>query len=71
MVRSETNLQFKEDLKKERVSLDFLEESTGFPKEFIKTELLHDEEVINLEDLRLKMLNYLEKANSEQMALNA
>ena len=66
MVRSETENNVKDESSKSSVSLDFLEETTGFPKEFIKEELFLDGENINIDELRLKMLNYLEQANETQ-----
>lgn len=63
MVRSKTEENVKEDNSKDLVSLNFLVEATGFPKDFIKTELLLDSEQIYLDQLRLKMLNYLERLN--------
>jgi hypothetical protein len=46
---------------KELISLDKLAELTGFPVEFIKTELfLSSDESLTLEELRVKALNFLE-----------
>jgi predicted nucleotidyltransferase len=71
MVRSETDKNVKDEISNQAVNLDFLEESTGFPKEFIKKELLLDEKNLDLDQLRLKMLNYLERVNLEQSGVQA
>ncbi len=71
MVRSETDKNVKDEISNQAVNLDFLEENTGFPKEFIKKELLLDEENLDLDQLRLKMLNYLEQVNLEQSGVQA
>lgn len=43
------------------VSLDQLAELTGFPVDFIKRELLlSDEQSMSVEELRAKVLNYLD-----------
>ncbi|MCP4912545.1 MAG: hypothetical protein GY909_05460 [Oligoflexia bacterium] len=44
----------------EKVQVENLSELTGFPVDFIKKELLVDEESISMEDLRSKMISYLE-----------
>ncbi|MAF76530.1 MAG: hypothetical protein CME63_03700 [Halobacteriovoraceae bacterium] len=48
----------------EKVSLDSLSMMTGFPVEFIKSELIVDGEDISMADLRKTMVNFLEKNKS-------
>ncbi len=45
----------------EKVSLDTLSLMTGFPADFIKSELIVDGEDLSVEDLRKTMINFLEK----------
>lgn len=51
----------------EKVAVENLSELTGFPTDFIKKELLVDGESISIEDLRSKMITYLE--NNKEMFL--
>ena len=51
----------------EKVSLSSLSELTGFPVEFIKKELLLDQEPISMNDLRQSMIAYLEQSNQMMM----
>lgn len=44
----------------EKVSFSSLSEMTGFPVEFIKKELLIDEEPVSMSQLRTSMAAYLE-----------
>jgi hypothetical protein len=44
----------------EKVSFSTLSEMTGFPVEFIKKELLIDEEPVSMSQLRTSMAAYLE-----------
>ena len=44
----------------EKVSFSTLSEMTGFPVEFIKKELLIDEEPVSMSQLRTSMASYLE-----------
>jgi hypothetical protein len=44
----------------EKVSLSSLSELTGFPVDFIKKELLLEEEPISMNELRHSVLRYLE-----------
>lgn len=46
----------------EQVTISALAEHTGFPAEFIKEELLLNEDAIDISMLREKMLNYLQSA---------
>ncbi|MCO4794626.1 MAG: hypothetical protein KC493_12985 [Bacteriovoracaceae bacterium] len=43
-----------------KVPLESLSELTGFPVDFIKKELLLDQESLSMEELRKSMVNYLE-----------
>ena len=45
--------------------LESLSELTGFPVDFIKKELLLDQESLSMEDLRKSMVNYLENTAEE------
>ncbi|MDC1175498.1 hypothetical protein OAT67_08870 [Bacteriovoracaceae bacterium] len=45
---------------RENVPVENLSELTGFPVDFIKKELLVDGESISIDDLRSKMITYLE-----------
>lgn len=47
----------------EKVSLSSLSELTGFPVDFIKKELLLEEEPVSMSDLRQSVLRYLEAAS--------
>ncbi len=58
----ETKQAVNEDTQK--VSLDSLSEMTGFPLDFIKSELIVEGEEISMSDLRKTMVNYLEKNKS-------
>lgn len=49
----------------DKIPLASLSQLTGFPIEFIKKELLLDDEELSLEDLRNSMLNYLESTSTE------
>ena len=49
----------------EKVPLESLSELTGFPVEFIKKELLLDEESLSMNDLRKSMAVYLENTVHE------
>jgi len=50
---------------KEAISLDSLSQLTGFPVEFIKKELLIlDDQTFTLDQLRSRMLKYLDQTNS-------
>jgi len=49
----------------EKIPLESLSQLTGFPIEFIKKELLLDNEELSMEDLRSSMLNYLESTSTE------
>lgn len=51
--------------KEPKVNLVSLSEMTGFPVDFIKSELLVDENEMTLTDLRASMATYLEKTNIE------
>ncbi len=51
----------------EKVSISSLSELTGFPVEFIKKELLLDQEPISMNDLRQSMIAYLEQSNQMMM----
>jgi len=48
-----------------KVNLVSLSEMTGFPVDFIKSELLVSENEMTLTDLRASMTAYLEKTNIE------
>ena len=48
-----------------KISLASLSELTGFPIEFIKKELLIEEEPISMRELRESMMAYLEASVSE------
>jgi hypothetical protein len=48
-----------------KVPLESLSELTGFPVDFIKKELLLDQESLSMEDLRKSMVNYLENTAEE------
>ena len=48
----------------QRVSISSLSSLTGFPVEFIKKELLVDDELLSMKQLRNSMLTYLE-SNSQ------
>lgn len=52
----------------EKVSLSSLSELTGFPVDFIKKELLLEEEPISMNELRHSVLRYLE-ATTENLEL--
>ncbi len=58
----ETKQAVNEDTQK--VSLDSLSEMTGFPLDFIKSELIVEGDEISMSDLRKTMVNYLEKNKS-------
>ena len=45
----------------QKVSLDSLSQMTGFPLDFIKSELIVEGEEISMSDLRKTMVNFLEK----------
>lgn len=51
----------------EKISISSLSELTGFPVEFIKKELLLDQEPISMNDLRQSMIAYLEQSNQMMM----
>lgn len=46
-----------------KVPLKSLSDLTGFPIEFIKKELLLEEEELSMQDLRSSMITYLESTN--------
>jgi hypothetical protein len=48
----------------EKLSIDSLSLMTGFPAEFIKSELIVEGEDISMSDLRKTMVNFLEKNKS-------
>jgi hypothetical protein len=50
----------------EKIPLSSLSELTGFPIEFIKKELLLQDEELSMDDLRKSMVAYLE-STSEKM----
>ncbi|MCB9063196.1 MAG: hypothetical protein H6622_16850 [Halobacteriovoraceae bacterium] len=52
--------QFNSSRENDFVSLRSLANLTGFPSEFIKEELLMEEEVLTLDELRQRMAVYLE-----------
>ncbi|MCF8059673.1 MAG: hypothetical protein K9K67_10275 [Bacteriovoracaceae bacterium] len=60
-VRGETN----SGMGSQSVPLSSLSEMTGFPIDFIKSELLVNEEEISLDQLRLSMASYLESTLEE------
>lgn len=45
----------------EKISLESLSQLTGFPVEFIQSELLIGEDDLGLEELRASVLNYLQE----------
>ena len=47
----------------EMVELSTLSKMTGFPVDFIKSEILVDQEKISLDQLRASMVAYLESTN--------
>jgi predicted transcriptional regulator len=49
----------------EKVSFASLSELTGFPVDFIKKELLLDEEPVSMNELRRSVLRYLEATSGE------
>ncbi|GAB4009984.1 MAG: hypothetical protein Fur0010_01700 [Bdellovibrio sp.] len=49
----------------DKIPLASLSQLTGFPIEFIKKELLLDDEELSMEDLRSSMLKYLELTSTE------
>lgn len=49
----------------EKVSLSSLSELTGFPVDFIKKELLLDEEPVSMNELRASVLRYLEATSED------
>ncbi len=49
----------------QKVSLDRLSSLTGFPKHFIKKELLIEDEEVLLKELRSLMIRYLENCSKE------
>lgn len=51
-----------------KVSLSSLSEMTGFPVDFIKKELLLENEPVSMDELRQSVLRYLEMTASEQQA---
>jgi len=55
---------------KERVSLDTLSSLTGFPLEFIKKELLIQEDSLSMVELRESMLTYLSKSDERYSGNN-
>ncbi|MBH47524.1 MAG: hypothetical protein CME71_05090 [Halobacteriovorax sp.] len=50
----------------QKIPLDSLSSMTGFPVDFIKKELLLEEDQLSLAELRRSMLTYLE-SNSEML----
>lgn len=48
-----------------QVPLESLSELTGFPVEFIKKELLLDEENVSMNDLRQSIVRYLESTSED------
>ncbi len=44
----------------DRVSISSLSELTGFPVDFIKKELLLEDDTLTMEELRASMINFLE-----------
>ncbi len=50
----------------QKIPLDSLSSLTGFPVDFIKKELLLEEDQLSLAELRRSMLSYLE-SNSEML----
>ena len=50
----------------ERVSLDRLSQLTGFPKDFIKKELLLDDDILSLSLLRERAVRYLDGIYGEE-----
>lgn len=55
---------------KERVSLTTLSELTGFPLEFIKKELLIQEDSLSMGELRSSVLCYLSKSDGRYSGNN-
>jgi len=55
---------------KERVSLNTLSSLTGFPLEFIKKELLIQEDSLSMVELRESMLTYLSKSDERYSGNN-
>jgi len=45
----------------QKVSMDTLSTMTGFPADFIKSELIVEDEDLSVSDLRETMINFLEK----------
>jgi hypothetical protein len=54
-----------EETQEAKVNLASLSEMTGFPVDFIKSELLVQENEMTLSELRASMTTYLEKTNLE------
>jgi hypothetical protein len=52
----------------EKVSISSLADMTGFPEDFIKKELLLDDEPVSMNQLRASMLTYLESTVEELQA---
>lgn len=49
----------------ESVELSSLSNLTGFPVDYIKSELIFDNDKITLSDLRITMVSYLESINND------
>jgi len=52
-------------ISEEKVDLSSLSDLTGFPLDFIKTELLLKEDQLSMGELRRSMASYLENTNEE------
>lgn len=50
---------------REKISLESLAQLTGFPVEFIQSELLIGEDDLSLDELRASVLNYLHENFSD------
>lgn len=63
----DTKINNDQGLEQEKVNVDSLANLVGFPKDFIKKELLVDSDEITLSALREKMVQYLERTNKDLM----
>ena len=50
---------------RERISLQYLAELTGFPVDYIKEELVLEDDELPIQDLRKSMMNFLDSTMKE------
>ena len=70
LLRSRPRSGTKKTSDTERVSVSTLSKLTGFPLEFIKKELLIQEDTLSMGELRESMLQYLSKSDDRYSVNN-